>query len=155
PRAQAQARHARGATRRPRADRSGRPSPGARSPRSRSPPARKHLSPPRCYWRQKAPRAHSLRIRWPIDRRSRGAGGGERGSDEVENLLGQARAARGDGRRSGASRASRKSGGATVVIRIKCLRIAPLLKHKEYGLSEAERLLLEEHLSGCEACRRD
>jgi ferric-dicitrate binding protein FerR (iron transport regulator) len=35
------------------------------------------------------------------------------------------------------------------------MRAARLLKHREQGLSEAERLMLEAHLAGCDACRRD
>jgi hypothetical protein len=41
------------------------------------------------------------------------------------------------------------------MIRIACMRATELLKHREQGLSDAERLLLEAHLAGCEACRKD
>jgi hypothetical protein len=35
------------------------------------------------------------------------------------------------------------------------MRARWLLKHREEGLSEAERLTIEAHLGGCDACRRD
>jgi ferric-dicitrate binding protein FerR (iron transport regulator) len=40
-------------------------------------------------------------------------------------------------------------------MRIACMRVSRLLKHREQGLSEAERLMLEAHLASCDACRRD
>src|SRR5215831_10859977 len=40
-------------------------------------------------------------------------------------------------------------------MRIECVRVAMLLKHRERGLSEADRLMLEEHIAHCDTCRRD
>jgi len=36
-----------------------------------------------------------------------------------------------------------------------CIRMAMLMKHHEQGLSEADRLVLEEHIGVCPSCRRD
>ncbi len=38
---------------------------------------------------------------------------------------------------------------------IGCIRMAMLMKHREQGLSEADRLLLEEHLGTCPKCRSE
>src|SRR5262245_65583166 len=36
-----------------------------------------------------------------------------------------------------------------------CVRVALLMKRREAGLSEAQRLILEEHLGRCQDCRND
>ncbi|HKA44138.1 MAG TPA: zf-HC2 domain-containing protein, partial [Burkholderiales bacterium] len=40
-------------------------------------------------------------------------------------------------------------------MRASCIRVALLIKRREEGLSDADRLVLEDHLASCEKCRQD